>query len=60
MSHQPVYSLPMMNDTMLFPLVPAGLVVAGIALLLAGPWPVGLPALVAGTGELVARLWRSS
>lgn len=50
----------MMNGTMLFPLVPAGLVVAGIALLLAGPWPVGLPVLATGTGELVARLWRWS
>ena len=60
MSYQPAYSLPMMNDTMLFPLVPAGLVVVGIALLLAGPWLVGLPVLVAGTGELVGRLWRWS
>ena len=60
MSHPPDYSPPLMNDAMLFPLVPAGLVVVGIVLLLAGPWPVGLPALVAGTGELVARLWRWS
>ena len=49
-----------MNDTMMFPLVPAALVMVGAGLLLAGPWPVGLPALVAGTGELVARLWRLS
>ena len=49
----------MMNGTLMFPLVPAGLVV-GMVLLLAGPWPVGLPVLVAGTGELVGRLWRWS
>ena len=48
----------MINDTMLFPLVPAALVVVGGVLLLAGPWPVGLPLLVAGTGELVGVLWR--
>ena len=50
----------MMNGTLMFPLVPAGLVVVGMVLLLAGPWPVGLPVLVAGTGELVGRLWRWS
>jgi hypothetical protein len=50
----------MMNDALMFPLVPAGLVLVGMGLLLAGPWPVGLPVLVAGTGELVARLWRWS
>ena len=50
----------MMNDTMMFPLVPAALVMVGAGLLLAGLWPVGLPALVAGTSELVARLWRWS
>ena len=44
-----------MNDTLMFPLVPAALVMVGMALLLAGPWPVGLPVLVAGTGELVGR-----
>ena len=38
----------MMNDTIMFPLVPAALVMVGAGLLLAGPWPVGLPALVAG------------
>ncbi|MDP7011769.1 MAG: hypothetical protein QF685_10345 [Verrucomicrobiota bacterium] len=46
-----------MNDSLNFPLVPAGLVVVGMALLLAGPWPVGLPLLVAGTGELFVVLW---
>ena len=46
-----------MNDKLLFPLVPAGLVLVGMALLLAGPWPVGLPVLVAGTGELVGALF---
>jgi len=50
----------MMNDAMMFPLVPAALVVVGASLLLTGPWPIGLPALVAGTSELVARLWRWS
>ena len=50
----------MMNDALMFPLVPAGLVLVVMGLLLAGPWPVGLPVLVAGTGELVARLWRWS
>ena len=50
----------MMNDALMFPLVPAGLVLVGMGLLLAEPWPVGLPVLVAGTGELVARLWRWS
>jgi len=48
----------MMKNAMSFPLVPAGLVVVGVALLLAGPWPVGLPVLVAGTGELIGTLWR--
>ena len=47
-----------MNDLLNFPLVPAGLVVVGMALLLAGPWPLGLPVLVAGTCELVVVLWR--
>jgi hypothetical protein len=47
----------MMKNAMLFPLVPAGLVVVGVALLLAGPWPIGLPLLVAGTGELIGSLW---
>ena len=47
-----------MNDLLNFPLVPAGLVVVGMALLLAGPWPLGLPVLVAGTSELVVVLWR--
>ena len=46
-----------MNDLLNFPLVPAGLVVVGIALLLVGPWALGLPVLVAGTGELVVVLW---
>ena len=46
-----------MNDTMMFPLLPAGLVLGGMALLLAGPWPVGLPVLVAGTSELVGALF---
>ena len=31
--------------------------VVGMALLLAGPWPVGLPVLVAGTSELVGALF---
>tara|TARA_B110000263_G_C15175134_1_gene448836 strand:+ start:633 stop:791 length:159 start_codon:yes stop_codon:yes gene_type:complete len=48
----------MMKNAMLFPLVPAGLVLVGGALLLVGPWPVGLPVLVAGTGELIGSLWR--
>ena len=60
MSHQPAYSPRMMNDTLMFPLVPSGLVLVGMVLLLAGPWPVGLPVLVAGTGELAGRLWRWS
>jgi|TARA_B100000809_G_C14855015_1_gene429739 hypothetical protein len=47
-----------MNDLLKFPLVPAGLAVVGMILLLAGPWPLGLPVLVAGTGELVGVLWR--
>ena len=47
----------MMNDSIYFPLVPAGLVMVGIALLLIGPWPIGLPVLVAGTGELIGALW---
>ena len=47
-----------MNNLLNFPLVPAGLVGVGVGLLLAGPWPLGLPVLVAGTGELVAVLWR--
>lgn len=47
----------MMNDSMYFPLVPAVLVMAGMALLLIGPWPIGLPVLVAGTGELIEALW---
>ena len=46
-----------MNDLLKFPLVAAGLVVVGMALLWAGPWPLGLPVLVAGTGELVVVLW---
>ena len=46
-----------MNDSLNFPLVPAGLVVVGMALLFAGPWPLGLPLLVAGTGDLVVVLW---
>ena len=46
-----------MKNTMLFPLLPAGLVIVGMSLLLAGPWPIGLPVLVAGTGELVIALW---
>lgn len=52
------YPIPMMKNAMLFPLVPAGLVLVGGALLLAGPWPIGLPVLVAGTGELIGTLWR--
>ncbi|MBT5321656.1 MAG: hypothetical protein HOL43_04740 [Verrucomicrobiales bacterium] len=48
----------MMKNAMLFPLVPAGLVLVGGVLLLAGPWAIGLPVLVAGTGELVGALWR--
>lgn len=48
----------MMKNAMLFPLVPAGLVLVGGALLLVGPWPIGLPVLVAGTGELIGTLWR--
>lgn len=51
------YAVAIMNDTLMFPLVPAGLVIVGMALLLAGPWPVGLPVLVAGTGELVGALF---
>ena len=48
----------MMNDSMYFPLVPAVLVMAGMVLLLIGPWPIGLPVLVvAGTGELIGALW---
>jgi hypothetical protein len=47
----------MMNDSIYFPLVPAGLVMVGMVLLLIGPWPIGLPVLVAGTGELVGTLW---
>ena len=46
-----------MNDLLKFPLVPAGLAAIGMILLLAGPWPLGLPVLVAGTGELVGVLW---
>ena len=60
LSHLINYPPRMMNGTLMFPLVSAGLVVVGITLLLAGPWPVGLPVLVAGTGELVGRLWRWS
>lgn len=51
------YPVCMMKNAMLFPMVPAGLVLVGGALLLAGPWPVGLPLLVAGTGELIGALW---
>lgn len=58
MSHLVLYPFRMMKNAMLFPLVPAGLVMVGGALLLAGPWPIGLPVLVAGTGELVGALWR--
>ena len=47
----------MMNHSMYFPLVPAVLVMAGMVLLLIGPWPIGLPVLVAGTGELIGALW---
>ena len=60
MSHGLFYPSGMMNGAMMFPLVPAGLVLVGMVLLLAGPWPVGLPVLVAGTGELAGRLWRWS
>ena len=41
-----------MKDTMLFPLVPVSLVIAGMSLLLIGPWPIGLPVLVTGMAEL--------
>ena len=57
MSNWQSYSIQMMNDSIYFPLVPAGLVMVGMALLLIGPWPIGLPVLVAGTGELVGALW---
>ncbi len=58
MSHRGLYPVRMMKNAMLFPLVPAGLVLMSVALLLAGPWPIGLPVLVAGTGELIGTLWR--
>lgn len=58
MSHPVLYPFRMMKNAMLFPLVPAGLVLVGGVLLLAGPWVIGLPVLVAGTGELVGALWR--
>ncbi len=41
-----------MRDVMLFPLVPASLVIVGMSLLLVGPWPIGLPVLVTGMTEL--------
>ena len=58
MSHLALYPFRMMKNAMLFPLVPAALVLVGGVLLLAGPWAIGLPVLVAGTGELVGALWR--
>ena len=58
MSHPVLYPFRMMKNAMLFPLVPAGLVLVGGVLLLVGPWAIGLPVLVAGTGELVGALWR--
>ena len=58
MSHPVLYPFRMMKNEMLFPLVPAGLVLVGGVLLLVGPWAIGLPVLVAGTGELVGALWR--
>tara|TARA_B100000953_G_C17952414_1_gene400381 strand:- start:173 stop:397 length:225 start_codon:yes stop_codon:yes gene_type:complete len=57
MSNGCLYFVLMMNDSMYFPLVPAAMVMVGMALLLIGPWPIGLPVLVAGTGELVGILW---
>ena len=47
-----------MKDTMLFPLVPVSLVIAGMSLLLIGPWPIGLPVLVAGMAGLFGVVWR--
>ena len=57
MSNGCLYFVLMMNDSMYVPLVPAAMVMGGMALLLIGPWPIGLPMLVAGTGELVGILW---
>lgn len=57
MSNGCLYFVLMMNDSMYVPLVPAAMVIGGMALLLIGPWPIGLPMLVAGTGELVGILW---